>query len=373
MFVFYLLLLTIFSNFKLNNNTFFFLGFKVEAASFIDKFKRTPTLGECTLGTHIYTGEKINTPFSQLRYKYSQKSGSLHTLRYTDVLGGVGVSAFGLFGASVKARVISKVKRDSKSLTIYSHLVIHKAMSSLSNPEIGSNWQSCSKLKKHYYLRDILTGMEDYLMVQLKFKSESKRKEVEVKMKVKLLFFSITKTIRRIKTSLSSDFSVSVYRVRTFPSRSEEEIKFLNVDSGTRHIESIEKGRLQLLKDIRAAKNDDLRLHLEYFFMPCMIKTIIDGLPFKPASSFVIIELIERTNEMKSVLQDIDSIKAEATENVKSELERLEQDIKQRLKQIGDWKKKQLSRGYVTTLLELYGPGRAPYYYERKLNRILNN
>ena len=351
MFVFYLLLLTIFSNFKLNNNTFFFLGFKVEAASFIDKFKRTPTLGECTLGTHIYTGEKINTPFSQLRYKYSQKSGSLHTLRYTDVLGGVGVSAFGLFGASVKARVISKVKRDSKSLTIYSHLVIHKAMSSLSNPEIGSNWQSCSKLKKHYYLRDILTGMEDYLMVQLKFKSESKRKEVEVKMKVKLLFFSITKTIRRIKTSL----------------------KFLNVDSGTRHIESIEKGRLQLLKDIRAAKNDDLRLHLEYFFMPCMIKTIIDGLPFKPASSFVIIELIERTNEMKSVFQDIDSIKAEATENVKSELERLEQDIKQRLKQIGDWKKKQLSRGYVTTLLELYGPGRAPYYYERELNRILNN
>ena len=315
----------------------------------------------------------MNTPFSQVRYKFFQRTSRSQTLTHTDVMGGVSISAFGLFGASVKARVINTVKRDSKSLTIFSKLVIHKGMNSLVNPAIGSNWKRCTKLKKHYYLRDILTGMEDNLKVQLEFKSESKRKEVEVKIKVKILFFSISKTIRKIKTSLSSDFGVSVYRVRTFPSRSEEEIKFLNVDRGTSYIESIEKGRNQLLKDIRAAKNDDPRLHLEYFFMPCMIKTVVDALPFKPASSFVLIELIDRTNEMKSVLQDINNIKEEATGKVKSELERLGHDITQRLKQIGDWKKKQLSLNYVTTLLELYGSGRAPYYYERELNKILKD
>ena len=76
-------------------------------------------------------------------------------------------------------------------------------------------------------------------MLQLKFKSGSKRKEVEVKVKVKILFLSIIKTIRRIKTSLSSDFSVSVYRGRTFPTRNETNITLPSVETCTSYIGSI--------------------------------------------------------------------------------------------------------------------------------------
>ena len=349
-----------------------YLGFKVDAVPFIEKFKRTPALGDCTLGNHRYKGEKVYTPFPSVIYKYSRTSNRIQSHEYKDVIGGVGVSFLGLFGASAKARVISTVKRDKKSLTIYSHFAIHKGMISLSNSEVGTNWQSCNKLEKHYYLRDILTGSDDYLMVQLKFRSESKRKEAEIKIKLKFLFFSITKTIRKVKTHFSSDFSVSVYRVRTFPKRIEQRLTFGTVDSGISFIESLEKDRKQVLKDIQAAKYDDPRLHLAYFFMPCMIKTIVDSLPFKPASSFLLIELVERTNEMESVLQDIKSSKVKASGKEKLGLERLEKDILQRLKQIGDWKKSKLSDSYVGRLLALYGPDRAPYYYERELSRILN-
>lgn len=348
-------------------------GFKVEAVPFIEKFKRTPSLGDCTLGNHRYKGEEIYTPFPRITYKYIRTSNRIKTHEYSDIMGGVGISFMGLFGASAKARVISTVKRDKKSLTIYSHFTVHKGMISLGNSKVGSNWQSCTKLGKHHYLRDILTGMDDYLMVQLKFRSESKRREIEIKIKVKLLFVSITKTIRKIKTDFSSDFSVSVYRVRTFPTRTEERLRFGTVDGGINYIESLENGRIQVLKDIQAAKYNDHRLHLEYFFQPCMIKTIVDSLPFKPASSFLLIELVERTNEMESVLQDIKNIKLKATGKEKSKLESLEKEIMKRLQQIGNWKKEKLSHSNVGRLLALYGPNRAPYYYERELNRILKH
>ena len=351
----------------------FTVGFRVEAAPFIRKFRRTPSLGDCTLGSHRYRGDIVYTPFPKVEYKYSQKSTKIKNNEYRDIIGGAGISLLGLVGASAKARVINTVKRDKKSLLIYSHFRIHKGMISLANTEVGTKWQSCSKLEKHYYLRDILTGMEDYLLVQLQFRSEAKRREVEVKIKVKFLFFSATKTIRRIKTEFTSDFSVSVYRVSTFPSRKEETLKFRNIDNSVSFLESLENGRMKALKDVEAAKFDDQRLHMDYFFQPCMIRTIIDSLPFKPAFNFVLIELIERSEEMQSVLQDIHNIKLRLSGIQKVKLEKLESEIQQRLNKIGDWKTKKLSNQYAHQLLTFYGTDKAPYYYERQLNLILND
>lgn len=246
-------------------------------------------------------------------------------------------------------------------------------MVSLTNAEVGANWKSCTKLDKHYYLRDILAGMDDYLLVQLKFRSEAKRREVEVKIKVKFLFFSATKTIRKIKTEFSSDFSLSVYRVSTFPTRKEETLKFGNIDSGLSYLEALENSRIQVANDIAAARMDDQRLHMAYFFQPCMIRTIIDSLPFKPAFDFVIIELIERSDEMESVLQDVQNIKPSSSARQQVKLAELERDIRQRLNKIGDWKSKKLSNLYIQQLLTFYGVNRAPFYYERQLNSILND
>ena len=143
-------------------------------------------MGECTAGKHKYIGEEKYTPFHKVNYNYFHQSGRFRSRQFTDVMGGIGISAFGLFGASVKARVTSSVKRDSKSLLIYSHFVIHKGMISLVNPQVGTSWEDDTKQAKHYYLRDILTGLDDYLMVQLRFSSETKRKEIEVTIKVRV-------------------------------------------------------------------------------------------------------------------------------------------------------------------------------------------
>ena len=337
------------------------------------KFKRTPSLGDCTLGSHRYKGDIVYTPFPKVEYKYTQKSNRIKSNEYRDIIGGVGISFLGLFGASAKARVINTVKHDKKSLLIYSHFKMHKGMISLTNTEVGTKWQSCSKLEKHYYLRDILTGTDDYLLVQLQFRSEAKRREVEVKIKVKFLFFSATKTIRRIKTEFTSDFSVSVYRVSTFPSRKEETWKFGNVDNSVSFLESLENGRINVLRDVESAKFDDQRLHMDYFFQPCMIRTVLDSLPFKPAFNFVLIELIERSEEMESVLQDIRNIKLKSSKTQKVKLEKLQSEMQQRLNMIGDWKSKKLSNTYAHKLLTFYGVHRAPYYYERQLNLILND
>jgi hypothetical protein len=349
------------------------VGIKVEAPSFVSKFKRTPTLGDCTLGSHRYRGDVVHTPFPNVEYKYSRKSDRLRSNIYRDIIGGIGFSAFGLFGASAKVRVASSVKRDKKSIMIYSHFKLHKGMISLANAEIGTNWKICTKVGKHYYLRDILTGMEDYLLVQLQFRSEAKRREIEVTVKVKFLFFSATKTIRKIKKDFTSDFSLSVYRVSTFPTRKEETLKFgSDVGNGLNYIDAIEKGRVTVLNDLKAAKFDDQRLHLDYFFQPCMIRTIVDSLPFKPAFDFVLIEFIERAEEMESVLLDVQNIKPKSTAAQRVELEKLESQLQQRLNKIGDWRNQKLSHLRVKQLLAFYGVDRAPYYYERQLNVILS-
>ena len=316
----------------------------------------------------------MHTPFPRVGYKYSEKTSSLKSNIYRDIIGGIGFSAFGLFGASARARISSSVKRDKRSILIYSHFKLHKGMISLANAEVGTNWKSCGNVGKHYYLRDILTGMDDYLLTQLHFRTEAKRREIELKVKVKFLFFTATKTIRRIRKSHTSDFTLSVYRVSTFPTRKEETLNFGgNIGNGLSYLEAIENGRVQVLNDLAAARFDDQRLHLDYFFQPCMIRTIIDSLPFKPAFDFVLIEFIERAEEMESVLLDVRNVKPTSTATQRVKLEQLENELQQRLNDIGDWKNQKLSQLYVSQLLSFYGAGRAPYYYERQLNAILND
>ena len=166
-------------------------GVKVDASSYISR-KGFASLGKCTEGQHSYIGQEKYTPFHRTVYNYLHKSGRFKSRQFTDVMGGVGISGFGgLFGASVKARVVNSVQRDSRSLLIYSHFVIHKGMISLVNPHVDTNWKVCTKQATHYYLRDILTGLDDYLMVQLRFSSEAKRKEIEVQIKVRIEVFII--------------------------------------------------------------------------------------------------------------------------------------------------------------------------------------
>ena len=172
---------------------------------------------------------------------------------------------------------------------------------------------------------------------------------------------------------MKTDFELNVYHIKTFPQRQTIEFKGGNIDKGIKRVEKYENSRAQLLQTINDATYNDKNLHLEYFFVPCSIKTIAEALPFTRANGFLLTELIERTSELDSVLKDVQSNKVEINDARKSDLQALEKEIKSRLSQIEQWKEKsELSHHYVITLLELYGKNRAPYYYERQLRRILD-
>jgi hypothetical protein len=114
--------------------------------------------------------------------------------------------------------------------------------------------------------------------------------------------------------------------------------------------------------------------HLTYFFMPCMIKTVSQALPFKPKKNTILFELFERVTEMRSVLQDVDALLGKNQPlAVRIKLTIFKADLNIRLAKvvINTSNINEYSRGgLVEKLRDFYGPNRAPYYYERELQRI---
>ena len=355
--------------------------------NFADGAGKIPTLGECTLfnkaksagkNMHKYQGNVVKTYVIKTKSKYSRKTDFSEKYEYTQIMGGVSVSVFGLFGASAEATVTTTVKRNKKSLLLYRHQRIHRGVSSLADARVGQNWQTCTDIDKHYYLRDILTGMESYIFVNLYFSSESKRKELEVKIKVKILFFTISKTIRKVKTSFSKDIEIRVTSTTSFPISSQTDITFNSVDKALVLIERLEtqmdENREIIQKKTIDALVGNKNAHLTYFFMPCMIQTVSQALPFKPKKNTILFELFERVTEMRSVLQDVDALLGKNQPlAVRIKLTIFKADLNIRLAKvvINTSNINEYSRGgLVEKLRDFYGPNRAPYYYERELQRI---
>jgi hypothetical protein len=113
--------------------------------------------------------------------------------------------------------------------------------------------------------------------------------------------------------------------------------------------------------------------HLTYFFMPCMIQTVSQALPFKPKKNTILFELFERITEMRSVLQDVEALEKNQPWAVRTKLIIFKADLNIRLAKvvINISNINEYSRGgLVEKLRDFYGPNRAPYYYERELQRI---
>ena len=349
-----------------------------------------PALGECTLlnnkdskgkKMHKYKGEVVKTLLTKTKSIYSRKNDFSEKYEYTQIMGGVSVSIFGLASAMVEATATTTIKRNRKSLLLYRHQRIHRGVSSLANVQVGENWETCTNIGNHYYLRDILTGMENYIFVNLYFSSESKRKELEVKIKIQILFFSISKTIRKVKTNLDKNVKIKVSSVSTFPKASNINKEFLSVDQALTYIEKLESqmdvNRQTIQKKAIKDLLEDKNAHLEYFFMPCMIQTVSAAMPFKPKKNTILFELIERVTEMKSVLVDVNALlqRGTSSKNKKTKLLELKNDIDRRLVGLNEQKKiNEFSQGNAAQKLSnFYGPRRAPYYYERKLKNIAAN
>lgn len=196
------------------------IGFSAIASLVQKQFlnDKKPTLGECPpfisetsrpKPMH-YKGTIETTYLTRTKSDYRRKTDYSQKYDYKKMMGGVSVSLFGLLGASVEATKTTTLERNEKSLLLYRHQKIHNGIASLTNAEVGNNWKTCLQIQKHYYLRDILTGSESRLFVNLYFSSEEERKSLQVKIKVRILFFSISKRIERFKSSLSKDVKIKI-------------------------------------------------------------------------------------------------------------------------------------------------------------------
>ena len=327
---------------------------------------------------HKYKGEVVKTLLTRTKSIYSRKNDFSEKYERTQIMGGVSVSIFGLASASAEATATTTIERNEKSLLLYRHQRIHRGVSSLANVQVGENWETCTNIDSHYYLRDILTGMENYIFVNLYFSSESKRKELEVRIKIKILFFSISKTIRKVETNFDENVKIKVTSVSTFPIASNINKEFLFLDEALTYIEKLESQMDENRQTIKDKSINDLvedkNAHLTYFFMPCMIQTVSAAMPFTPKKNTILFELIERVTEMKSVLTDVKALleRGTSSNDKKAELLELKNDIVGRLVSLNDQKKiNEFSQGNTAQKLRnFYGPQRAPYYYERKLKNI---
>jgi hypothetical protein len=104
-----------------------------------------------------------------------------------------------------------------------------------------------------------------------------------------------------------------------------------------------------------------------------MIQTVSQALPFKPKKNTILFELFERITEMRSVLQDVEALEKNQPWAVRTKLIIFKADLNIRLAKvvINISNINEYSRGgLVEKLRDFYGPNRAPYYYERELQRI---
>ena len=342
----------------------------------------TPSLGNCIIkgrptSYHTYKGDTVVMNVPKMSYKYSRRAESSDTYDYGKIMGGFSVSFFGLAGASAQATVTTTVTKNSKSLLMFGNLRVHKDVLSLANVRLGDKWKTCTTRDKHYYVRDILTGMENYIIVNLFFSTKAKREEIEVKIKIKVLFFTISKTIRKIKTDLQTNVRIEVRSLATFPIHKESKRSFTSVDAALTYIDNLEKEANQSKQLLKTTRFDDKRLYLRYYFMPCLIRTVNDALPFTPARNNILYELLNRVTEVRSVLTDLRSVMAgnkKFTSTQTTELNNLLNDINQRLGKIPKSWENVRNAGNVVQILRLfYGPNRAPFYYERALKRITND
>lgn len=112
--------------------------------------------------------------------------------------------------------------------------------------------------------------------------------------------------------------------------------------------------------------------------MPCMIHNISSVIPLESKKNTLFFELIERATEMKSVQQDVSALLSDNQKmgKCKAKLEAFKNDINDRLAKVvisASTIKNFNLVNLVEKLENLYGPDRAPYYYERQLKRISKN
>ncbi|GFY54309.1 uncharacterized protein TNIN_298881 [Trichonephila inaurata madagascariensis] len=258
------------------------------------------------------------------------------------VMGGVGASVgvLGLVSVSVKVKVANpKPKTDI--------------------PEDGA-----------LYLSEIELGGNELFLVTLEFESEKQKVDVEITVTFKILFWSVSAKVKFVHETFKSKAKARIQFKSSW--RQELDVSFSDLGSAIPKIEEIENMYMKGPQELRSMSNEDEKSHSFYYFSSW--KQNPYGAQFNPALVHHDLDFLnDQITEMKSVIQ-INILKDKSwSADQRRQMVQLNQTLTTKTSDLttGLEKYHKLSVQERSNLRQIYGVDKAPLYYTRRLNKIV--
>ncbi|GFQ68540.1 uncharacterized protein TNCT_148791 [Trichonephila clavata] len=348
----------------------------IPARDYISAFKSSLKLGQCPLkmeNNNIKTckeefeGQIVFLAKGSMTVDVAKVQSSEDILLH--VMGGVGVSVgvLGLVSVSVKVKVAVTTETKKENLNLMSSYEMHKGIISLQNPKPKTSIPDDGAL----YLSEIELGGSELLLVTLEFESEKQKVDVEISVTFKILFWSVTAKVRFVHETFKSKAKARIQFKSSW--RKELDESFSDLGSAIPRIEAIENMYMKGPQELRSMSNDDEKSHSFYYFSSW--KQNPYGAQFNPAVVHHDLDYLnDQITEMKSIIHRINILKDKSwSADQRKQMVQLNQTLTTKTSDLttGLIRYHKLSAEERSKLRQIYGVDKAPLFYTRRLNKIV--
>ncbi|GFT08945.1 uncharacterized protein NPIL_624151 [Nephila pilipes] len=348
----------------------------IPARDYIKAFKASLKLGQCPLKMENNNIKKCNEEFEGQTVFLAKGSMTVDVAKVQSsedillhVMGGVGTSVgvLGLVSVSPKVTVAVTTETKKENMNLVSSYEMHKGVVSLQNPKPKTSIPDDGAL----YLSEIELGGNELLLVTLEFESEKQKVEVEISVTFKILFWSITAKVKFVHETFKSKAKVRIQFKSSW--RKELDESYDNLDSGIPRIEAVESMYMKGPQELRGLSNDDEKSHNFYYFSSW--KQNPYGANFNLALINHDLEFLNDQNtEMRSVIHRINILKDQSwSSDQRKQMVQLNQTLTSKSSELSTGLEKyhKLTVSDRQKLRDVYGVDKAPLYYTRILNKIV--
>ncbi|KAF8794183.1 uncharacterized protein LOC129961176 [Argiope bruennichi] len=350
----------------------------IPAKTYIRAFKASLKLGQCPLKmeesnikrcNEEFVGDSVFLAKGSMTVDVAKVQSSEDILLH--VMGSIGTSVgvLGLVSVSPKVSVAVTTETKKENLNLLSSYEMHKGIMSLQSPKPKQGIQIPED--GALFLSEIELGGNELLLVTLEFESEKQKVEVEISVTFKILFWSITAKVKFVHNTFKSKAKVRIQFKSSF--RQELDESFSELSAAIPRIEAIEKMYMQGPKELKGLSDEDERTHNFYYFSSWKQN------PYGSNLNLALVNhdldfLTEQNTEMRSVINEINHLKDQSWSA----------DQRKRMVQLNETlttKSSSLTKGLDNyhkltpdgrqKLRDIYGVNKAPLYYSRQLNSII--
>lgn len=348
----------------------------IPAKDYIKAFKASLKLGQCPLKMENNNIKRCNEEFEGQTVFLAKGSMTVDVAKVQSsedillhVMGGVGMSVgvLGLVSVSVKVKVAVTTETKKENLNLVSSYEMHKGVVSLQNPRPKTSIPEDGAL----YLSEIELGGNELLLVTLEFESEKQKVEVEISVTFKILFWSITAKVKFVHETFKSKAKTRIQFKSSW--RPELDQTYSDLGAAVSKVEAAENMYMKGPEELRSMSNDDARSHNFYYFASW--KQNPYGANFNLALVNHDLDFLnEQNTEMQSVLHRINILKDQSwSGDQRKQMVLLNQTLTTKSAELttGLIKYHKLSVQERNKLRDVYGVGKPPLHYTRRLNKIV--